>query len=401
MASFPASDPWVVLKFGGTSVSTVDRWDTIVRRVALLQSRGLRVWVVVSALSQVTNNLERAVAEALASTASPGASSSQNYASPSLVWIRETHARLARELGVDAVDYGAIAEVIAELETVLSGVHLTQEASPRLRARIRAYGERMSSMMGRLAMQSRGLGVSLVQARELLTSIESPDFQDSDNDRYLEANVNPCRDPRATADIPAGHVVITQGFVCRNPSGDTCLLGRGGSDTSGALFAAMIGARRLEIWTDVHGLFTADPRDVPNARLIKKLTFREAQELAAMGAKVLHPRCLVPASWAKIPVEIHNTLDAENEEMITMIVSPEEATAEHMSEEQRRRAASGPLVGGKASEGGRGGQDGDARADACCGGGGEGAQMTNNDCQVMAVTRRSGQVLLSVGTFNM
>ena len=83
----------------------------------------------------------------------------------------------------------------------------------------------------------------------------------------------------------------------------------GGSDTSAALFASLIGAERLEIWTDVHGLFTSDPRHVKGTRLIKETTYRVAQELASMGAKVLHPRCLVPASWGGIPVEIHNTED--------------------------------------------------------------------------------------------
>lgn len=87
------------------------------------------------------------------------------------------------------------------------------------------------------------------------------------------------------------------------------MLGRGGSDTSGSLFAALLGAEKYEIWTDVHGMFTTDPRYVPNARLIKSLDYREAQELAAMGAKVLHPRCIIPAQWGKVPLEIRNTND--------------------------------------------------------------------------------------------
>ena len=103
----------------------------------------------------------------------------------------------------------------------------------------------------------------------------------------------------------------------------TCVLGRGGSDTSGGLFAAVLGAERFEIWTDVHGMFTSDPRNIKAARHIKELSYREAQELAAMGAKVLNPRCLAPPAWAKIPVEIHNTMDPKNRQKCTRIVSPE------------------------------------------------------------------------------
>lgn len=85
----------------------------------------------------------------------------------------------------------------------------------------------------------------------------------------------------------------------------------------------MLGAERFEIWTDVHGMFTSDPRNIKAARHIKELSYREAQELAAMGAKVLNPRCLAPPAWAKIPVEIHNTMDPKNRQKCTRIVSPE------------------------------------------------------------------------------
>ncbi|HXV77248.1 MAG TPA: bifunctional aspartate kinase/diaminopimelate decarboxylase, partial [Candidatus Polarisedimenticolaceae bacterium] len=109
--------------------------------------------------------------------------------------------------------------------------------------------------------------------------------------------------------IGAHETVLTQGFIARTPAGETCLLGRGGSDTSAALFAALLGADELEIWTDVPGMFTADPRRVPVARLIRRMGYREAQELAALGAKVLHPRCLAPLRARSIPLSIHSTED--------------------------------------------------------------------------------------------
>ena len=102
-------------------------------------------------------------------------------------------------------------------------------------------------------------------------------------------------------------MVITQGFIASDAKGETVLLGRGGSDTSGSYFAAKLGARRLEIWTDVPGMFTANPRAVPNARLLKSLDYDEAQEIASSGAKVLHPRCILPAKQYAIPLSVHAT----------------------------------------------------------------------------------------------
>jgi diaminopimelate decarboxylase/aspartate kinase len=99
------------------------------------------------------------------------------------------------------------------------------------------------------------------------------------------------------------------------------LLGRGGSDTSGALFAVLVGAASLEIWTDVHGLFSTDPHHTPAARLLRRTGYREAQELAAMGAKVLHPRCLGPVARFDIPLTIRNTFDPTPG---TAIVAPRE-----------------------------------------------------------------------------
>ncbi|MGH8163955.1 MAG: aspartate kinase, partial [Rhodanobacteraceae bacterium] len=100
---------------------------------------------------------------------------------------------------------------------------------------------------------------------------------------------------------------ITQGFIARDANGNTVLLGRGGSDTSAAYFGALLRAQRVEIWTDVAGMFTADPRQVPGARLLQRLDYEEAQEIATTGAKVLHPRCLSPLRAARVPLWIKDT----------------------------------------------------------------------------------------------
>ena len=104
-----------------------------------------------------------------------------------------------------------------------------------------------------------------------------------------------------------GRVIITQGFIASNEAGDTVLLGRGGSDTSGSYFAAKLAAVRLEIWTDVPGMFSANPRAIPTARLLRALHYDEAQEIASNGAKVLHPRCVLPVRQYKIPLHVYAT----------------------------------------------------------------------------------------------
>lgn len=306
--------PWVVLKFGGTSVATAERWQIIIGEVFRVRAAGERPFVVVSALSQVTNRLNRAIEEALNDT-SPKASGS------SYEFIYNAHMTLAEKLGVkdDTKGMQVLIDMLTDLERLLEGVRLCREASPRLCARVSAFGERMSSQLGLLAIKAHCPCVRL-DARKLLFSTETRAQQDAD--RFLNANADPKCDVdlidrelqavgssvniESADEAPA---VITQGFIGSTPKGDTCLLGRGGSDTSGALLSALLGARRCEIWTDVHGLFTSDPRHVKNTRLIRTTNYRVAQELASMGAKVLHPRCLVPAAWGNIPVEVHNTND--------------------------------------------------------------------------------------------
>lgn len=289
--------PWVVLKFGGTSVATATNWGRIADRVKQLQAEGRRVWIVASALSQVSNRLERAMEEVL-----------DDREVESFAWIRATHEALAADLGVSEADYAPVASRLDELGRLLEGIRLTREASPRLRARVMSFGELASTHLGIAALAKFDLQGQRVDARELLRSTEVAGAPEEA--RFLEAQVRPSRDLLAAeAAADACSLVLTQGFIARTPDGHTCLLGRGGSDTSAALFAAYIGAESLEIWTDVHGMFTTDPRQDPAARLIRRISYREAQELAAMGAKVLHPRCLIPCAWASIPVEIRNTQD--------------------------------------------------------------------------------------------
>ncbi len=294
------SRPFRVLKFGGTSVATVGGWDVIAARAKELLPTH-RVFLVVSALAGVSNRLEQAVREALS-----------NRPLDSMTWIEEAHRTLGERGELSDEDLRPHEALLEETRRLLEGARLTGEATPRLQARVLAVGELAAARIGVSLLSRRGVHARLVDARELLVSESQPG--DPLETRYLNARVAPVRSPEAIEDLaPGSDVVLTQGFIARTRQGETCLLGRGGSDTSAALFAALLGADELEIWTDVHGLFTADPRQIPTARLIRNLGYREAEELATMGARVLHPRCLSPVAWAGIPVRIRCTEDPTGE----------------------------------------------------------------------------------------
>jgi len=290
--------PWTVLKFGGTSVSTAATWGQIARRTRELLPAH-RVWLVASALSGVSDRLEQALEDAGAGREGEG-----------LAWIRARHDALSDALALEEQARAPWRSLLDELGQVLEGVRLTGEASPRLKARVMAVGELCSTRLGIGALAVHGVAARWVDARTLLTAQSNP--RDPEARRYLEADVMPAPDPsRAEAAAAGAEVVLTQGFIAAGRRGETCLLGRGGSDTSGALFAVLAGADALEIWTDVHGLFSADPRTTPTARLLRRTGYREAQELAAMGAKVLHPRCLGPVARHGIPLSLRNTFDPD------------------------------------------------------------------------------------------
>lgn len=294
------SRPWIVLKFGGTSVATAAGWRRIAERIRAVRRRH-RAWVVVSALAGVSDGLEACIERAI-----------DGDATESLAAVVEAHRALARELGVADDAFAPVAALLDRLGQLLEGVALTGEAPPRLRARVLATGELASSRLGEAALAALGEPVRWVDARDLLESDRLTDR--AEHDEYLNARVTAAprpEDAEALADGAAA--VLTQGFIARTHDRATCLLGRGGSDTSASLFGVLLGAAAVQIWTDVHGMFTADPRLVPGARLILRLGYREAQELAALGAKVLHPRCLPPVAAARIPLTIHSTHDPERD----------------------------------------------------------------------------------------
>ncbi|HNP64620.1 MAG TPA: bifunctional aspartate kinase/diaminopimelate decarboxylase [Woeseiaceae bacterium] len=288
-----ARSPWVVMKFGGTSVSNAENWARI---AALLRRRideGLKPLVVHSALYGVSNALENLLDEA-----------ATDVPSEVLDGIRAQHYELAAALGLDG--RALLDSTLRELEQLIAGIRLVREVSVRVRVRIMALGELMATRLGTEYLLSQGLPVQWLDARDLLTSRSRSNQQTSTS--YLAATCDFAPDSQLQSNLEAqDKIILTQGFIARNKNGETVLLGRGGSDTSASYFAAKLQARRLEIWTDVPGMFSADPKVVPSARLLVALHYDEAQELASAGSKVLHPRCLTPVREFGIPLFVRSS----------------------------------------------------------------------------------------------
>jgi len=290
---------WVVLKFGGTSVSSVGNWHNIVKVLRARKAAGMRPVVVHSALSGITDRLESLLAAAL-----------QGGHVARIDAIEHTHRELAQGLNVEPGP--RFEALIRELRLDVQRVAHAQVIEDALRARVMAMGELLATTLGSAFLNSQGIAACWVDARRVLRSDERSGA--THRASLLSATCDFAPDGPLQADWGAlDQVVITQGFIAANSAGDTVLLGRGGSDTSAAYFAAKLQAVRLEIWTDVPGLFSANPRVVQSARLLRALHYDEAQEIASNGAKILHPRCVLPVRQYKIPLHVYATQAPELE----------------------------------------------------------------------------------------
>ena len=290
-AASPAS--WVVLKFGGTSVSTRPRWDKIAAIAKAWCERGKHVLIVVSALSGITDKL-KAICEAQADAAK------RNVVRDEIV---ARHQAMFAELGLQ--DHAPLRYWLERLDALVANVRADAAGLP-WQAEVLALGELMSSTLGVAYLNHNGLATHWLDAREHLHAQPLPN--QNAWGRYLSASVPAAPDPALSEMLAArGNLFVTQGFMARNSSGETVILGRGGSDTSASYFGALLKAEKVEIWTDVAGMFSANPRQVPNARLLARLDYEEAQEIATTGAKVLHPRCINPVREARVPLVIKDT----------------------------------------------------------------------------------------------
>ncbi|HEV2606905.1 MAG TPA: bifunctional aspartate kinase/diaminopimelate decarboxylase, partial [Xanthomonadaceae bacterium] len=286
---------WIVLKFGGTSVSERTRWDTI---GALMRGRaerdGARVLAVVSALSGITNALQ-GVIDAHADDAD---------CAERIAAIVQRHRTFAQALDLDPD--AVLGERLRKLDALLAD---PRRADARLdwQAQLLAQGELLSSTLGSAYLSLQGAPVGWIDARDWLCAAPLPN--QNEWARHLSASCDTTISPAMRAQFGDGAtLLITQGFIARHGDGKTAILGRGGSDTSATYFGALLGAQRVEIWTDVPGMFSANPHQVPDARLLSRLDYEEAQEIATTGAKVLHPRCIHPCRDANVPIWIRDTM---------------------------------------------------------------------------------------------
>ena len=287
----------LVTKFGGTSVSSRETWEHIAAITKKHMTTGVQPVIVCSALTQASNKLEKMSDAALLD---------EHHALQADV--TQGYLQLAEALGVSS---DLIQLDLQQLQQWLTGIALLREAPAKTRAQILSLGELMMTRLGHAFLQKQGINCRWYDVREALVARTIPG---GDSANYLAARCDSDSNPALAAEfIQSGaEVIITQGFIAANEHGETVLLGRGGSDTSAALLAAILDATACEIWTDVPGIYTANPHQLPHARLLKQLNYDEAQEIASMGAKVLHPNCVPPVRRAGIPMVVKYTCMPEH-----------------------------------------------------------------------------------------
>jgi aspartate kinase len=274
----------LVMKFGGTSVGDAARIRDVIEIVRGRLAR--RPVVVVSAQSGVTNELI-ALAESAAKGETPAAA------------LRARFDKLLADLALPA---DLVEEELDELDALLKGITLVGDLTPRSLDRMMSFGERCSARIVAAAMTKAGIPSAPHMAYDVGLLTDS---------NYGAAAV----EPSTWEDIPRllgprvakGETAVVTGFIARDKDGFLTTLGRGGSDYSAAIFGAALAAEEIEIWTDVDGVMSADPRAVPAATSLDTMSFAEAAELAYYGAKVIHPATIQPAVAKNIPIRVLNT----------------------------------------------------------------------------------------------
>lgn len=288
------SKPISVHKFGGTSLGSAER---IVSAARLLQKAAARgpVVAVASAMGGVTDILLQAARDAERGRLAP--------ARATVEAIRQRHLKAARgisEATGKAVEFDG--RLLDELTTALSGISMLRERTPRVTDLVSSFGERLSAPMVSAALSALGVPSRPVDARTMIVTDDRHGAAQCDrkkSDPKIRRTLQPL--------VSKGVVPIVTGFIGRSPSGETTTLGRSGSDTTAALVGAALHASEVVIWTDVDGVLSADPRIVPDAHLLRRLSYREAAEMTYFGAKVLHFPAVLPAIAAGVPLVIRNS----------------------------------------------------------------------------------------------
>jgi aspartate kinase len=284
----------VVMKFGGSSVATA---AALARVCAIVSAERRRKVVVVSALGGVTNALLAAAARA--------AARDLDGALNGLGEIRRRHTAIAEGIRGDAERQALVSDLDAgwrDVEALLRAAALLKACTPAASDAIAAHGELASSRLAAASLADAGVAARWIDARQVIVT-DGRHQQASPVDSETAARLADAVAPL----VAGGEVPVIGGFVGATAGGVATTLGRGGSDYSAALIGAGLGAADIQIWTDVDGMLTADPRIFHRARPVERLSFREASALAGFGAKVLHPSTVQPAVAAGIPVRILNS----------------------------------------------------------------------------------------------
>ena len=287
----------IVMKFGGTSVGSGQRMLEVAGIVA--SERQNQPVVIVSAISQVTNLLTE-----LAGGADP------KKATQDIAKLKDLHLKAAAQLNLPATDQTQLNQLIStkidQLTSVIDSTQALGELTPRAHDLILSYGERLSIHLVAAALQSQGIPAQALEASQLM--VTDSNFGAA---APLLADSAKKMKPIIKKIVDQNIVPVITGYVGADKQGVITTLGRGGSDYSATIFGYCLDAKAVWIWTDVEGVMTADPRIVTGTRTVTELSYDEAAELSHFGAKVLHPRTMVPAALSNIPIYIKNTMRPE------------------------------------------------------------------------------------------
>ncbi|MDR2343540.1 MAG: aspartate kinase [Spirochaetaceae bacterium] len=286
----------LVMKFGGSSIANAER----IRHTAkIVRDRlGRKPVVVLSAMGDTTDSLIEAAEKAI----SDGPVSVEF----SLEKISATHLGALQELGLSTMFTPDLRELLCDLATLLSGISLIKEISPKTRDYLVSFGERLSVRLAARYFRSLGMNAQPVDAWDA-GFISDSNFTSAElvpeSWQYIPAALLPLLDK--------GTLPVVTGFIAKDANGAVTTLGRGGSDLTATMIAAACRAEEAQVWKDVDGILTADPRIVADARPVGAVTYDEAAELAFFGAQVLHPRAMHPCGKTGTPVLVKNSYNPE------------------------------------------------------------------------------------------
>jgi len=291
----------VVMKFGGTSVGSAERMSMAAALAARQVAEGNKVVVVTSAMSGVTNHLINAATRASQGT----------WNNDERKVLEERHCSTAEELLREHPELretvkSAIGEHLDRFEKLCFGLSMIHELSPRLLDAISATGELLSAPILAGAITAAGVRSVAIPSTQLIVTNDqfgSAEPLDDETRKQVQERLGTLLD--------SGTIPVVTGFIGATQEGVTTTLGRGGSDYSASILASALDADEVWIWTDVDGVMTANPAEVPEARTLREISYSEASELAYYGAKVLHHKTILPAVKRKIPVRILNSFHPE------------------------------------------------------------------------------------------